>query len=217
MRVVIISDTHSQHRKIQMPDGDVLICAGDITFRGELKVIQDFANWIAEQPYKHKLVIFGNHEVGIENGPKRQPAIEMIQKSGAHYLEDSGIELDGIKYWGSPITPFFFDWEWNRNRGADIARHWAMIPVDTTVLITHGPPYMILDEAPRGFGSYDNVGCADLLRRIAVLKDLKLHCFGHIHNGYSAQPKIIDGVAFVNAAICDERNNPTNQPIVIDL
>lgn len=217
MKLVCISDTHTRHREINMPEGDILICSGDITFRGELDVIEDFADWLKYLPYKHKLIVFGNHEVGIEKGPKRPKAIEFIKNSGSIYLEDSGVEINGIKFWGSPITPFFCNWEWNRHRGKDINHHWKLIPDDTNVLITHGPVYGILDEAPRGVASYSHVGCEDLLNRIWELKDLKIHCCGHIHDGYSIKPKEVEGIKFINASICDERYHPSNSPIVIDL
>jgi len=215
MKICAISDTHSQHRKITIPECDLLIVSGDITFKGELSVIEDFSNWLTEIPAKNKAIIFGNHEIGFEAGPKRQKAISMITNSGANYLEDDSIEIDGLKIWGSPVQPRFFDWEFNRNRGKDIDRHWQMIPNDTNILITHGPPYSIMDEAPRGIGGYENVGCVDLLNRIADLKELKLMVFGHIHAGYGI--KKIDHTTFVNASTCNEKYQPINPPIIIDI
>lgn len=216
-RLVIISDTHERHRDMApLPEGDVLISCGDETLKGSLTALEDFCAWFKEQPHKQKLFIFGNHSVGTEtSGSKREASIQMVRGTGAHYLEDSGIEIDGLHYWGSPVQPRFFDREWNRDRGADIAKHWDKIPDDTNVLITHGPPFDILDQAPRGFGEFDNVGCQDLLARIKQLKQLRLNCFGHIHHAHGLIEQ--DGVIFANAAICDERYKPTNDPIVVEI
>lgn len=215
MKLVCISDTHSYHRKISIPDGDVLIHCGDITWRGELPIIEDFSIWLKGLPHPNKLIIFGNHELGFEFGYKRPLAIDMIKKAGAVYLEDSGIEINGVKFWGSPIQPFFHAWEFNRHRGADIVKHWDLIPYDTNVLITHGPPAHIRDEAPRDFGGYENVGCKDLLNKIDNLSNLKAHIFGHIHAGYGT--KQIARCTFVNASSCTEAYNPINAPIVIEV
>ena len=215
MRLVIISDTHSYHRKVVIPDGDVLIHCGDVTWRGELPIVEDFADWLKALPIKHKVVIYGNHEIGFQHGYKRAQAIQLIKDSGAHYLEDSGITIDGVNFYGSPASPFFHNWEWNYQRGKDIAAVWSKIPTDTNVLITHGPPYMILDEAPRGVGSHENVGCQDLLNRIMELPDLKVHAFGHIHHGYGT--KQVAQCTFVNGSVCTEKYEPINPPIVVEI
>jgi Icc-related predicted phosphoesterase len=215
LKIVCISDTHSYHRRINIPDGDVLVVSGDLTWKGELSIVEDFANWIKEVPIANKIVIFGNHELGFQHGPKRKDAIKLIKNSGAHYLEDSGITIDGVKFWGSPATPWFHSWEWNYQRGKDIAMVWDKIPLDTNVLITHGPPYMIMDEAPRGVFGHENVGCSDLLSKISELTDLKLHVFGHIHHGYGKTQ--MGPCAFVNASSCTEQYAPTNPPIVVEI
>jgi hypothetical protein len=54
------------------------------------------------------------------------------------YLNDSGVEIDGLKFWGSPVQPYFHNWAFNRI-GDDICKHWELIPLDTDILITHGP------------------------------------------------------------------------------
>jgi Icc-related predicted phosphoesterase len=216
-RLVIISDTHTQHRKVEVPEGDVLIHCGDISFTGELPVIEDFAKWMKELPHPNKITIFGNHEVGMEHGYKRASAIDMIKDAGIHYLEDSGIEIGGIKFWGSPIQPWFHSWEFNRQRGKDIKHHWDMVDPLTQCLISHGPPYGILDEVPRGIHGSDRVGCEDLLRRIDELKQLKVHCFGHIHREHNEAPVERNGVMFCNASVLNNAYKLVNDPIVIDL
>jgi Icc-related predicted phosphoesterase len=221
LKIVAISDTHSYHRQLVIPDGDVLVHAGDLTFKGELSVIEDFADWIKALPHKHKVVIFGNHELGFQYGPKRPKAIKMIEDAGAIYLEDSATMIDGIKFYGSPVQPFFHNWEFNYQRGKDIAAVWAKIPTDTNILITHGPPYMILDGVPKPTAFvdegvvYEHVGCKDLLERIADLPHLKAHIFGHIHAGYGTVQ--VGPTTMINAASCTEGYAASNPPIVFEV
>jgi|ERR1700722_19656758 len=213
-RIVPVSDTHSYHRKVEVPDGDIFVHSGDITFRGEMAILEDFCKWMKELPHKHKLVVFGNHD-NFTHYNKFAIAKKLIEDAGATLLHNSETTIDGLKFYGSPHTPTFYDWYWMIDRGKRMAENWRAIPDDVNVLITHGPPHRILDEAPRGLGQFDNVGCEDLLARIKELKKLRLHIFGHIHNSFGTAEK--DGVIFVNAATCTEKYQPTNKPIVIYL
>jgi Icc-related predicted phosphoesterase len=213
LKLVIISDTHSHHRRVIVPDGDVLIHCGDITFRGELPIIEDFSNWLKEQPHKRKIVIAGNHELGFSHGYKRNSFIDLIRASGADYLEDSLVEIDGVLFYGTPWQPEFCNWEWNLPRGKELKAKWALIPDRVQVLITHCPPFGILDEATSD-NNLEKIGCKDLLRRIKQLKHLKVSCFGHNHlkGGQMIEQ---GGVKFVNAAVCTENYNPTNLPVEV--
>ena len=123
------------------------------------------------------------------------------------------MELEGLKFWGSPWTPVFFNWAFNLERGDAIAERWGRIPDDTDVLITHGPPAGILDKiiSPTGIIC---PGCDDLAERVAGLS-LKLHIFGHIHEGYGQEQ--IGDCLHVNASTCNDSFKPLNPPIVIDL
>jgi Icc-related predicted phosphoesterase len=134
----------------------------------------------------------------------------MAQK-GITYLNDSGCEIDGVKFWGSPITPWFHNWAFNRMRGAEIKEHWNLIPDNTNVLITHGPPYGFGD---RPFGKHDRVGCEDLMSVVNRVKP-KLHVFGHIHG--SAGEQFFNGTHFVNASVVNEIYSVVNSPVVVDL
>lgn len=213
MRIVGISDTHSYHRKINVPDGDVFIHTGDITWRGEMNIIADFSNWLSQLPHKHKIVIWGNHEIGLEHGPNRNGAIDFIRAAGAHYLEDSGVEIEGKLFWGSPITPFFMDWEYNRYPGEDIKYHWDKIPDDTNILITHGPPFNILDDTTNN----GHQGCEDLLERVWQLKNLQAHFFGHLHK-CGGTIEEINNIKFANCSILDDNYKFHNNTInVIDI
>jgi len=99
-----------------------------------------------------------------------------LLKNATCYLENSGVEIDGVKFWGSPWQPEFFNWAFNLPRGRRLAEIWALIPDDTEVLITHTPPYGILDRVDSG----EHVGCEDLRRALQRVKP-KVHVFGHIH------------------------------------
>jgi Icc-related predicted phosphoesterase len=159
----------------------------------------------------------GNHDLFEHPGTKKTEAIRMVSEV-ATYLEDSSVVIDGLKIHGSPWTPRFFDWAFNADRGRVIRKHWDKIPDDCACLITHGPPYGILDEAPRGVFGFENVGCQDLLDRIKQLPDLKLHAYGHIHREANDIKTIVKGnTTFVNASTCDGAYLPVNPPVVIDL
>ena len=210
MRLVCISDTHSLHWRIQdIPAGDVLIHAGDCLGAGTLDNVVDFNDWLGTLPHKHKIVIAGNHDWIFQEA--KTFAIEAL--TNAIYLEDSGTVIDGVNFWGSPWTPTFMDWAFMRDRGTPINDRWEEIPIDTDVLITHGPPKGIADEVDLGF-QFENVGCADLLRRVGQLS-LKAHIFGHIHEGYGEYTH--SDVRYINASTCTERYEPTNPPVVLDV
>lgn len=184
--VCAISDTHGYHRKIEIPETDFLICAGDISNKGEQAVVEDFLYWFNSQSAKHKILIFGNHEIGYSQ-KHRTKSLErdrICQNLNIHYLENSEVILEGLKFYGSPATPFFYDWEWNYQRGKDIQMVWDKIPLDTDVLITHGPAYGTLDLIEQEIfsknGRDPHQGCQDLSNKISQLTQLKTHvCRSH--------------------------------------
>jgi Icc-related predicted phosphoesterase len=207
MKIVCISDTHTLHKNMKIPDGDLLIHAGDVSSRGKLEEIIQFNDWLGTLPHRHKVMIAGNHDFYFEsNSPHAKSLI-----TNAVYLNDSGIEIEGFKIWGSPVQPWFYDWAFNRQRGEDIRKHWELIPTDTDILITHGPPYGILDETARG----ELVGCADLLEVIQQRVKPRLHVFGHIHEGYGKTT--IGETLFVNPSMVNLQYRPVNQAIVVEL
>ncbi|HEX8396713.1 MAG TPA: metallophosphatase domain-containing protein [Pyrinomonadaceae bacterium] len=206
-RIVLLSDTHNCNEQISVPDGDILIHAGDATNRGQVDEIVAFNEWFSGFPHKHKIFVAGNHDWLFETRPKY--ARSLLAKNVV-YLQDSAVEILGLKIYGSPWQPRFFDWAFNLNRGGEMAEKWKLIPKDADILITHGPPFGILDETPRG----DFAGCEELRKRVEEIRP-QLHVFGHIHFGYGTEEKF--GVRFVNASNCDEDYLPMNLPIVVDL
>lgn len=209
-RLVCVSDTHNCNEQISVPDGDILIHAGDATVRGTVKEITLFNDWFSSLPHKYKILIAGNHDWLFETDSR---LARTLLDSSIYYLQDSVVEIENLKFYGSPWQPRFFDWAFNLNRGAELAEKWKMIPADTDVLITHGPPHGILDEVPRSF-FVENTGCEELRKRVEIVNP-KLHVFGHIHCGYGMTE--LFGTKFVNASVCDEQYQPTQPPIVVDL
>ena len=212
MRLVFISDTHTLHDQINLPTGDILIHSGDFSGRGTLYEAMMFNQWLRKQDFEHKLVICGNHEMHMDHKPVSE--IRAIL-STATYLHGEAVNIGDIKFWGGPWTPEFCNWAFNIPR-SELKPYWDNIPDDTNVLITHGPPYNVLDETPDYYGS-GTVNCGDsaLKNRIKFLKDLKIHCFGHIHEQYGQVIK--NGVQFINASTCNRNYEAVNPPIVVDL
>ena len=211
MRLVFISDTHTLHSRLVVPDGDVLVSCGDFTGVGNAQQIADFDSWLAKQPHKYVVVVAGNHDIGFEESPE---AARMLLGTPI-YLEDSAIRIEGVNFYGSPWTRFFNNWAFNfpqDHRAGHLRAEetWSKIPDDTDVLITHGPPYGILDDAPSG----GNVGCDELLDAVERIKPA-IHAFGHIHEGYGTLTR--GETLFVNACVCDGLYRPVNAPIVVDL
>jgi Icc-related predicted phosphoesterase len=215
--IIFISDTHTHHNSLttylekildEHPEA-ILVHCGDISYRGTLTEIQLFSTWFSKIPASKKIMIAGNHDFLFENNRTLAKKILSDLCPEANYLEDSGVEIDGIKFWGSPVTPRFYDWAFNRD--SDIKNHWDLIPSDTEVLITHGPPKGILDLTNSGL----NVGCPHLREKILDLKKLKIHAFGHIHEASGVLE--VDGTTYVNASALNRRYIFQNHPFVFEL
>jgi len=208
MKLTFISDTHSRHKTLAIESGDVLIHCGDFTNRGSFEDTKSFAHYMSVQDFKYKVVIAGNHDFCFEDD-RKQVAEQYLADKDIIYLNDTGTTIEGLKFWGSPVQPAFFNWAFNRERGKDICKHWDMIPDDTDILITHGPAYGILDKTFKG----ENVGCSDLLDKVKQIKP-KIHAFGHIHEAYGQSEE--DGTIFINACNVDKNYCLVNPPIVIE-
>jgi Icc-related predicted phosphoesterase len=169
--------------------------------------ISDFNDWLGSLPHKHKVVVAGNHDILFETQHGSRALL-----TNATYLENSGAVIEGLKFWGSPVQPEFNDWAFNVKRGQDIKKYWDMIPDDTDVLITHGPPWGLLDQIRPG-REVEHLGCGELLKAVRRIKP-KLHVFGHIHGGYGTFKE--GPTQFVNASLLNEAYKPVNAPIVVD-
>jgi len=209
MKLCIISDTHNKHKRLaNLPDADVIIHAGDFTSVGRSHEIVNFMQWYSKLSYKYKIVIAGNHDWLFETHGIL--AREKIPKN-VIYLEDNGVEIEGIKFWGSPVQPPFNNWAFNRPE-EKLAQHWAAIPDNTDVLITHCPPYSIFD-----WSIYDKIhtGSPSLYFEVMQRIKPKVHIFGHIHNGYGK--KVIEGTTFINASNLDEDYMCVNSPVLFEI
>jgi len=206
LRIVAISDTHAQHRAVDVPDGDVLIHAGDMTRHGDLDEVRDLNDFLGGLPHRVKLVIAGNHDFCFQDD--REQAAALL--SNCVYLQDEAFEFDGLAIWGSPWQPWFHDWAFNLERGAALRAKWDLIPAGTDILITHGPPAGHGDRTARG----EAVGCRDLLEAVERLRP-RLHVFGHIHEAAGVTRN--EHTTFVNACSCDLRYRPSLPAIVHEL
>ena len=223
LKVVAISDTHGGHQAVTVPDADVLVHTGDYCKYGRMGEVKEFAKWLKQLPHKHKIVIAGNHDKPVEN--RTEEARQIFQAAGVILLVNELVDIDGVRFWGSPITPKFFQWHFMKSRGQEIAEVWAKIPDDVDVLLTHGPPYGHGDLCPPYQTSHRKVaGCLDLLNRIREIQRTshayhpKVHVFGHIHAGHGVtESDQFPGIKFVNASICTEQYQPTNAPIVFEV
>jgi Icc-related predicted phosphoesterase len=206
MRIVAISDTHGLHENLVIPDGDILIHAGDLTREGSFSDVREMERLFAGLPHSHKLVIAGNHDFCFEQMPERCREI----MPSVTYLQDQAVKIGGLRFYGSPWTPWFHSWAFNLQRGFPIRKKWLAIPRDTDILITHGPPLGIGDLTLEG----EQTGCEDL-REIIDLIQPRLHIFGHIHEGAGVYRE--GQTTFVNASSVNRSYQPVHAPIVIDL
>lgn len=172
MRLVCVADTHGAHAQLTVPDGDVLIHAGDLTERGTRQQVAEAARFLKALPHRHKIVVAGNHDFLFQQDPEAARAL----MNGVTYLQDDEVTIDGVRIWGSPWQPWFHEWAFNLHRGPAIDAKWQLIPAGIDVLITHGPP--------AGYGDlcFDGrrAGCEDLVRHLDRVAP-RVHLFGHIH------------------------------------
>lgn len=208
MKVIAISDTHGYHDLLTLPSGDVLIHAGDVSSRGSKQELQDFLQWFSDLNYEHKIFIAGNHDFFFERADSEM--ITSLIPDNVIYLNDSGTSIGGINIWGSPVTPWFFDWAFNRHRGADIKKHWELIPQNTDILITHGPVYGVLDKTIHG----QRVGCEELKNATDLIKP-KVHIFGHIHETYGQVQTL--NTLYINASVLDVQYRLVNDVVLFEI
>lgn len=198
MKILHISDTHGCHRRLRdLPEADVVVHSGDFCMVGTEQEAIDFLNWFCDLPSKHKIFICGNHDDCLYGAN-----IEGLDDN-VHYLCNSGIEIDGLKFYGVPM--FMGDCITDRQ-----SRNYVRIPADTDILITHSPAYGILD-----FDDGINYGSEEILERLPSLHNLKAHLFGHIH----AQHGMIEreGIIFSNGAIMNADYTDLSSPNLIDI
>jgi len=210
MKIVVFSDIHGQmsNKLTQWFDknpADLLLFAGDLQTNNIDSGIA-FLDWLHRLPYINKVMVFGNHDGNYE-----QTIDHLINKkyNDITILTDAYITIQGIKIFGSPQSLKFGRW-WFMKEDRELAEIWKKIPDDTDILLTHGPPYGVLDE------TFDHIrtGSASLLDKIFKLENLRYHVFGHIHEAYGI--KVIGRKTFINTSILDEYYQFAHFPIIID-
>jgi Icc-related predicted phosphoesterase len=239
MIIDCISDLHGNYPTLE--GGDLLIIAGDLTANDFSSQRAEFASWLKNLNYKKIVCIAGNHDnffqiyygkVGSDSVPPPFYSLNVLERGKIEYLCDSGttfrhwplLEKDSVgelkvldlKIWGSPWTKTFPGINpkckaFTVDTEEELAGKFSLIPDDTDILITHGPPYGILDRCPN-----ENVGSKSLLNSIEkVMPEMVL--FGHIHEqgGKYVQE---EGVLYINGSIVDERyrNVNTARTVVFD-
>ena len=207
MTICCISDTHG-HKPHNLPPADILIHAGDFTASRvhHKDESTEFLDWFYQQPYKHKLLVAGNHDFYPYYNKNFH---KLCSAYGIHYLQDSSVTINDIKFYGTPWTPPFYNWAFMKPEH-ELEDTFAQIPLDTDVLITHGPASGMLDYTPHG----GNVGSTALADAIKPL-NLKAHIFGHIHHSHGVYTET--GTQYVNAAIITESYKPIQIPRLLTI
>jgi len=206
LRIVALSDTHGTHEQVLVPEGDILIHAGDFMVGGlDFVEIINFNRWLGRLPHPRKIVIAGNHDIYFEAGS----SLARSMLTNATYLENSRCKALGLEIWGSPYTPLFNDWAFMRERGEPLRRIWSMIPDRVDILVTHGPPWGVLDNFEDA-----RIGDRDLLEEVSI-RNIPHHIFGHCHPGHGQVN--LDGRWFHNVAVLDPDFKPTLPPTVFDI
>lgn len=221
MRIILIADTHGLHYALKgrLPEGDILIHAGDCTNIGSQNDVREFVEWFQNlKGFDTKIFIAGNHDWAFERKPawlKTYINDENLSQSDCVYLEEEEFIIDSpefsrpVKFYGCPYQPRFLNWAFNVDRDK-MFHHWVKVPQDTTVLITHTGPQGIRD-----YTIYNEPqGCASLRYYVEQIKPA-LNVFGHIHEAYGAM--LLGDTMFVNASTCTRQYVPSNKPIVVDL
>ena len=205
MTIVCISDTHGRHREVTLPDGDLLIHAGDIS-NGQQRQVTDFLDWFTAHPHRHKIFIGGNMDYPLEKKPQHY---RNLLPENVYYLENEGVEIEDIKIWGSPAIPQFVG-AFNYRRGPELRHFWQQIPEDIDLLITHTPPRGILDRTSQG----KSVGCKELLLRVQAIRP-KVHLFGHVHESYGK--KTSEHTLFLNASYLGGKPGHPHSPMEVNI
>lgn len=212
MRIVCISDTHDQNltTKFIIPDGDILVHVGDLCAVGdEPKRFWKMGNYMSRFPHPIKLYVPGNHDRLAWDSPGEVRAI--MRDYGVSALFAEGYEAQGLKFWGCGWMQPTVNAKHSEYPG-DFQELWERCPEGTDIVLSHQPPYGILDYSRV---SGEHIGSTVLYWQINRRIRPRYHIFGHNHSGHGVHE--IAGIRFVNAALCDDENKPYQQPIVIEV
>jgi Icc-related predicted phosphoesterase len=208
MKIICFADTHRCVEGLDISKADIVVCAGDFCNSGSLKDVIVFNNWFSKLPCKYKIIVAGNHDVCFETNPSlTKPLLD----KGIIYLQDEEVLIEGIKFYGSPWQLPFMNWAFNLPED-ELEKKFFHIPLNVDILITHSPPYGILDNTP----TKTNLGSRSLLKKVLQVKP-RFHIFGHIHHGYGKYTDKANNITFINASLLDEDYKFVNEPIIIEI
>lgn len=223
MRIVHVSDSHRKLDQITIEPCDILIHTGD----DDINFVKDAVKlnrWFKNQSARLKIFCPGNHDWLFQ----KDYNIGVASLDEATVLIDKQIEFEGLKIYGTPYQPAFCDWAFNLPRdGKELQAKWDLVPNNIDILLTHTPPFGILDYIP---DQNKSVGCKLLLESLKRIKP-KYHLFGHIHEGYGTATGYWDTkqtpkydlttyekkTIFLNSAILDGDYQLANKPQVFEI
>ena len=209
MKIILISDTHRCiDGLIEMPKADMIIHAGDFCNDGSVEDTMVFNKWFCQLPYKYKIVVAGNHDRIFEYEPS---LARSLLDPHIIYLQDEMVEIEGIKFYGSPHSRPFCNWAFNRTE-EEMDVLFSKIPENIDVLITHTPPFGILDDSGRN----KDLGSQSLLKHIQRVRP-RVNIFGHIHNSRNQFVDNERNIKYYNVSICNEIYEPVNPPTQIQI
>ncbi len=215
MKIVALSDTHTMQNKIEIPDGEILIHAGDAGNLGKFEEYYEIGRWFEslKDRFQYRIIVPGNHDQAFQNNAEN--VLRQWFDDDVICLIDDEVQLFGYKFYGCPWMPQFYNWAFMMPE-SELAAVYAKIPDDTEILITHSPPFGILDKpAGNGFESHRRCGSQALYDRVKQLPKLKHHIFGHLHYSYGTEK--IGDVSFHNVASLNENYRVQNPPQVIEV
>jgi len=205
MKIIFISDTHNHHKELSIPNGDIVIHSGDVSGIGKINEIASFLSWFSDLPHPYKIFTPGNHDWGFQLD---NALVKSIIPKNVIYLENNSVNVCNLNIYGTPVQPIFCNWAFNKS-SEELKKYWAMVPENIDILVTHCPPYGILDNCFE-----ENVGCKLLAKELKRIKP-KIHAFGHIHEQHGIIEK--NGTKFINASNLNDNYVVSYEPIVIEI
>lgn len=218
MRICAIGDGHG-NLNFSVKESDLLLISGDMlpcSYRDKIIACSQQENfirdelipWLKRQPVKDVVIIGGNHDwifdISLSQVPK--------WPSNVHYLQDSEIEINGLRIYGTPQQPIFLTWAFNRTE-EQLEKYFNNIPERLDILLCHTSPYKIMDEVnlPNKVG---NFGCKILKKTIDRVKPKNV-IFGHFHGCYGKIKK--KGINYINCSLLDEDYKMVKSPIYMEI
>lgn len=229
MKILCISDTHNQHKGVDLlgvEDIDIVCYAGDFTNFGKKHEITRFVHWFTQIPVKYRILVAGNHELSLDDKyvstESCKKTLNIIKKEVQSivknndkliYLENSSVVIDGIHIYGSPHTlgKQATKWAFQLETDKEVHEAWAKIPSTTDVLITHTPPYKIMDKNH----NEEHKGCPVLANVVKNRIKPRIHLFGHIHCNNGIKER--GGTTYINASVVGTNHDIMYEPIKIEI